>query len=166
MTLLCVFHHSLVTFNDVYISYVIPKAEYDSSDGSYYLSVTVCVMVPQPASFDLNVVTESVLNGGKTIQKVSLCSCSSARMIILAVEEISEQVRPLFHQTNCCFAEHLRGNNFKRLLGLLHLSQWPVIDLRHRGEVPLVAKWSQMGAFNSNIGSNDYYRHCKCKGKS
>ena len=92
MTFLYVFHHSLVTFNDVYVSYVIPKAEYDDSDGSYYLSVTVCVMVPQPASFDLNVVTTSVLSNGNTIQKVS---CSTARMNTLVVEEISEQARTL-----------------------------------------------------------------------
>ena len=83
MIILYVFYYSLVTFNDVYVSYVIPKAEYDSTAGSYFLSVTVCVIVPQPASFEVNVATESVLNGGKTIQKVSLCSSSSARIALL-----------------------------------------------------------------------------------
>ena len=65
--------HSILTFTDAYVSYVIPKAEYDASTSSYYLSVTVCVDIPKPTSIEVNVLTESVLNGGKTIQKVS-CS--------------------------------------------------------------------------------------------
>ena len=90
MILLYVFYYSLVTFTEVYVSYVIPKAEFDIG---YHLSVTVCVIVPQPASFDLSVTTESVLNGGKTIQEVSLCSCSTARMNTFVIEQISEQAR-------------------------------------------------------------------------
>ena len=73
ITLLYIICHSILTFTDAYVSYVIPKAEYDASASSYYLSVTVCVDIPKPTSIEVNVLTASVLNGGKTIQKVS-CS--------------------------------------------------------------------------------------------
>ena len=52
---------SLVTFTDAYVSYVIPKTGYDESTKNYFVTVTVCVVVPKPGIFNFEV--ETKLNG-------------------------------------------------------------------------------------------------------
>ncbi len=51
------FNPSIVTFTDAYISYVIPKTSYNESTRSYYVTVTVCFIIPKPATIDVSVVT-------------------------------------------------------------------------------------------------------------
>ena len=52
---------SLVTFTDAYVSYVIPKTGYDESTKNYFVTVTVCVVIPKPGTFNFEV--ETKLNG-------------------------------------------------------------------------------------------------------
>ena len=48
---------SIVTFTDAYVSYVIPKAEYDNSSKSYYVTITICLIIPKPTAIDVTIVT-------------------------------------------------------------------------------------------------------------
>ena len=56
--------HSIVTFNDVYVSYVTPKTDYDNSTKSYYVTSTICLIIPKPGSF--NVTVETLLSSTTT----------------------------------------------------------------------------------------------------
>ena len=49
--------YSIVTFTGAYVSYVTPKTDYDSSTKSYYVTITVCLIVPKPTTIDVAVVT-------------------------------------------------------------------------------------------------------------
>ena len=42
--------YSLVTFKSVYVSYVIPKTYFNATSNKYYVTVTVCVELPQMAN--------------------------------------------------------------------------------------------------------------------
>ena len=41
-------HPSIVTFDAAYVSYVVPKPYYHTWSQSYYVSLVVCWMVPEP----------------------------------------------------------------------------------------------------------------------
>ena len=51
------FYFSIVTFDDAYVSYVIPKTGYNESSKSYFVTVTVCVIIPKPGNFNFEVKT-------------------------------------------------------------------------------------------------------------
>ena len=54
-------YYSIVTFTEAYVSYVIPKTGYDNTAAAYYLTLTVCLVIPKPTSFKVTV--ETVLSG-------------------------------------------------------------------------------------------------------
>ena len=51
------FISSIVMFTDAYVSYVIPKTDYDESTKSYYVTVTVCLIIPKPTTIDVAIAT-------------------------------------------------------------------------------------------------------------
>ena len=54
----CFFNFSIVTFTDVYVSYVIPKTFFNNlshSHSSHGFSVTVCFIIPKPTNIDIKV---------------------------------------------------------------------------------------------------------------
>ena len=48
---------SLVTFENIYVSYVIPKTFYNTTTNAYYVSVTVCVELLENAVASKSIVT-------------------------------------------------------------------------------------------------------------
>ena len=48
---------SIVTFNDAYVSYAIPKTGYNEISKSYFVTVTVCLIIPKPTTIDVSIAT-------------------------------------------------------------------------------------------------------------
>lgn len=73
MTFLLVIIYSLVTFDQVYITDVVPKAYFDEMEKMYMVSVTVCVMVTSEPSSAMLVSVYSQLKGldNMTVEGVS-----------------------------------------------------------------------------------------------
>ena len=75
---------SIVTFTDAYVSYVVPKTGYNDSTKSYYLTVTVCLIIPKPTTIAVSVVTSLTGTTIPPIQEVCsqlihhiiLCRCA------------------------------------------------------------------------------------------
>ena len=63
---------SIVTFTEAYVSYVIPKTHYDPLTKTYFVTVTVCLIIPKPTTIDVAVVTDLADVGVPPIQKVCL----------------------------------------------------------------------------------------------
>lgn len=42
--------HSIISFQDAFVDYVIPKTYFNDTDKSYYVSITVCVQLDHPAN--------------------------------------------------------------------------------------------------------------------
>ena len=66
---LCLFNFSIVTFNNVYVSYVIPKTGYNASQiglTHYYFSITICLIIPKPISINVAVGSSTFVNNGTT----------------------------------------------------------------------------------------------------
>jgi hypothetical protein len=61
---------SLVTFTDAYVSYVIPKTGYNESTKSYFVTVTVCLIIPKPTTIDVSIATTVSGPSVPKIQKV------------------------------------------------------------------------------------------------
>ena len=71
MIILSLFNSSMVTFTDVYVGHVIPKAFYDDSSKSYHLNVTVCLIIPKPISINVTMATNLTGTTIPTIRKVT-----------------------------------------------------------------------------------------------
>ena len=64
---------SLVTFTEAYVSYVIPKTGYNESTKSYFVTVTVCLIIPKPTTIDVSIATTVSGPSIPKIQKVQSC---------------------------------------------------------------------------------------------
>ena len=62
---------SLVTFPEAYVSYVIPKTGYNESTKSYFVTVTVCLIIPKPTTIDVSIATNLTDIPIPPIQKAS-----------------------------------------------------------------------------------------------
>ena len=60
----------MVMFTDAYVSYVIPKTGYNESTKSYYVTVTVCLIIPKPTTIDVAIATTVSGPSIPKIQKV------------------------------------------------------------------------------------------------
>jgi hypothetical protein len=65
------FRSSIVTFTEAYVSYVTPKTHCDPLAQTYFVSVTVCLIVPKPTTIDVAITTK-IAGVPQDVQKVSL----------------------------------------------------------------------------------------------
>ena len=124
---------------------MIPKTGYNESSKSYYVTVTVCVVIPKPGIFNLEI--ETTLN--------DLNIPAIFKVIIKIINKCSSTLT----KPSICYIGYFHRCIHEWFFRVLHHPKWSHRSHCDRRQVPLVARWSHVASIATSFGGGKHCRH-------
>ena len=149
-------HCSLVTFTEAYVSYVIPKTGYNESTKSYFVTVTVCLIIPKPTTIDVSIATNLTDTPIPPVQKVSTKAKTRSIRLFWQKIPISAQyisVTTLTHDFSECYT--VQSDPIAASVIEDKYLWWPV-GVKLPPAPPTLVETSTNVTIMKNVRKNDY----------